>query len=159
MSPDKPRVKIGFMLVELLAVLTIIGSAAGISVMAFSDSIARERRMVRNEAQDFSLWIKHRMALAARESVEFRVMLTQGKDRNYEMTLIWFGGMKSLQHEVFTFGDAALAYEGVGELIFSGRWFTMTPAATFIVKSKKSPEVRFFVTISGVGYVDIKERL
>ena len=74
MTPDKPRVKIGFMLVELLAVLTIIGSAAGISVMAFSDSIARERRMVRNEAQDFSLWIKHRMALAARESVEFRVM-------------------------------------------------------------------------------------
>ena len=33
MTPDKPRVKIGFMLVELLAVLTIIGSAAGVVVM------------------------------------------------------------------------------------------------------------------------------
>lgn len=139
--------------------LLIIGSAAGIAVLAVQDSPARERRIILNEAKDFCSWIKHRMALAARESVEFNVKITDDVFHNFEVTIEWLGGSKRLQHEVYSFEDAALAYEGVSELIFSGRWFTLTPAATFIVKSRKRPEIRFFITIAGTGYVDIKDKL
>lgn len=147
------------LLVELIAVLVIVGSLSCISLQTLSNSQTRERRIILNEAKNFCTWMKHRMALAARESVEFRVMLTQNTDRSYEVTIIWLGGMKNLRHEIYSFDEAVLAYEGVRELIFSGRWFTLTPAATFIVKSRKMPEVRYFVTIAGTGYVDIKDKL
>ncbi len=148
-----------FLLVELIAVLVIVGSLSCISLQTLSNSQTRERRIILNEAKNFCNWMKPRMALAARESVEFRVMLTQNTDRSYEVTIIWLGGMKNLRHEIYSFDEAVLAYEGVRELIFSGRWFTLTPAATFIVKSRKMPEVRYFVTIAGTGYVDIKDKL
>lgn len=148
-----------FLLVELIAVLVIVGSLSCISLQTLSNSQTRERRIILNEAKTFCTWMKHRMALAARESVEFRVMLTQNTDHSYEVTIIWLGGMKNLRHEIYSFDEAVLAYEGVRELIFSGRWFTLTPAATFIVKSRKMPEVRYFVTIAGTGYVDIKDKL
>ncbi|MCD7951890.1 MAG: hypothetical protein LUG14_02950 [Synergistaceae bacterium] len=151
--------KRGFLLVELIAVQVIIGSLSCISIQTLSDSPARERRIIQNEAKNFCTWIKYRMAAAARESAEFRVMLTQNTDRSYEVTIIWLGGAKNLRHEIYSFDEAALAYEGVHELIFSGRWFTLAPSATFIVKSRKIPEVRYFVTISGTGYMDIKDKL
>ncbi|MDO5114496.1 MAG: hypothetical protein Q4D58_00225 [Synergistaceae bacterium] len=115
--------------------------------------------MVRNEATRFCAWMKHRMSSAAREDAQFTLLLTDRADRGYEATLIWLSGAKKTRHESYLFEDTTMSYEGVNELIFSGRWFTMTPAATFIVKSKKKPEIRLFVTIAGTGYMEIKERL
>ncbi|MCC8178255.1 MAG: type II secretion system GspH family protein, partial [Cloacibacillus sp.] len=45
--------KRGFLLVELIAVLVIIGSLSCISLHDLSDSPASDRRIIQNEAQNF----------------------------------------------------------------------------------------------------------
>ena len=145
-----------FTLVEILCVLVIVAIAATTLALTAQDSDARERRLIRNEARDFCAWIKYRMAKAAREGEDFKFLLTDGAE-GYAMRAIWLAGGR-LKNEAYSFSNAALAYEGARELYFSSRWFTLTPAATFIVISRRNRDIRFFVTVSAAGYARVKDK-
>ena len=152
----------GFSLVEMLAVLLIIASLGAAVVMNSGNSPEKERRIVLNEAKNFSGWIKSRMALAARESVDFKLRAGLDMKNNvFGFSALWLGsGSKGTSSEKYIQlnNDVVFQSEGTKEATFSGRWFTLSPAATFTVKSKVYPNIKYSVTISGTGYVNIQKQ-
>lgn len=148
-----------FSLAELIVALAAATALFCIVVPAVRPSPANERRVIHNEAQALCIWIKHHMTKAAREGVDIKFILTDDADKNYMVRMLRAGGPPGSERFAFASPAAVLAYEGARELYFSARWFTLTPAATFIVKSKHEAGIRFFVTVSGAGYVSVKEKL
>ncbi len=148
----------GFMLCELIAVIVIICSAAAMVMVLMPQK--SERQLVAEEAARAAAWFKYRMSKAARERVAFDVQMTSGGINNYEATVIWYGGAMYMKHENFALKAAKLNYLGGASLLtFDGRWHTMTPAATFAIKSKSRSDISLYMTISGTGYIDIREKL
>ena len=148
-----------FTIAELIVVLAAAAALAGVIVPAVRPQPANERRIVCNEAHSLCLWIKNHISRAAREGTDIKFILTDDADKNYMVRVHRVHGAVKSESFSFAADGTKLAYEGARELYFSARWFTLTPAATFIVKSKHKAGIRFFVTVSGAGYASVKEKL
>lgn len=150
----------GFTLAELLCVFAAASAIFAASALSIASPEARERRIIAYEASDFCAWMKHRISSAAREGAEFELYFSKVGASGSVITLIWLSGSKYMMHEDYRMERAELSREGTSyRYTFDGRWFSMTPAATFVVKSLKRPEVKLFVTLSGTGYMSVRERL
>lgn len=148
-----------FSLAELIMALAAAAALACVFVPAVRTSPANERRIVYNEAHSLCLWLKRHISNAAREGADIKFILTDEADKSYMVRVHRVSGAVKSERFSFAGSDTVLAYEGARELYFSARWFTLTPAATFIVKSKHKADIRFFVTVSGAGYASVKEKL
>lgn len=147
-----------FSLVELLAALSIILALLSIS-MPLCLREPDEAEIVREEADRFALWIKSRMLQAALERADFNVVITNRADKNVNVVIYWITGSKRAEEESFVSEAAHMESLGGVELKYSGKWTTLTPAATFMVRSRTKLEERLFVFISGTGYVNIRKTL
>ena len=74
--------------------------------------------------------------------------------------LEWDGGSRDLEHETYLPERADIGLTKTArEYKFDGEWFTLTPAASFIIRSRKDFSIRLFVTVSGSGYAGVYETL
>ena len=148
----------GFTLVELLCVASALCILAGAAALAFGE--ADERRIVREEAEELRSWLSSRMAQAAREGADFKLYPVDDNARHYELMLEWDGGSRDLEHETYLPERADIGLTKTArEYKFDGEWFTLTPAASFIIRSRKDFSIRLFVTVSGSGYAGVYETL
>lgn len=148
----------GFTLVELLCVAAALCILAGAAALAFGE--ADERRIVREEAEELRSWLSSRMAQAAREGADFKLYPTLAGKHSYDLALEWDGGSQHLEREYYTPERADIwLTKTVREYKFDGEWFTLTPAASFIIRSRKDFSIRLFVTVSGSGYAGVYETL
>ena len=148
----------GFTLVELLCVFAALCILAGAAALAFGE--ADERRIVREEAEELRSWLSSRMAQAAREGADFKLYPVDDNARHYELMLEWDGGSRDLEHEAYLPERADIGLTKTArEYKFDGEWFTLTPAASFIIRSRKDFSIRLFVTVSGSGYAGVYETL
>ena len=148
----------GFTLVELLCVASALCILAGAAALAFGE--ADERRIVREEAEELRSWLSSRMAQAAREGADFKLYPTLAGRHSYDLALEWDGGSQHLEREYYTPERADIGLTKTArEYKFDGEWFTLTPAASFIIRSRRERDIAALVTVSGVGYVDVKETL
>ncbi len=98
------------------------------------------------------------MAFAAREGEDFKITAADDGTRNLTLELQRFGGSKNLSVESYESDRVSIERANLAkEYTFDGEWFTLTPAASFMIKSLKEPSVKLCVTVSGIGCVDIKE--
>ncbi|HIT04144.1 MAG TPA: prepilin-type N-terminal cleavage/methylation domain-containing protein [Candidatus Caccocola faecipullorum] len=148
----------GFTLVELLCVSAALCILAGAAALAFGE--ADERRIVREEAEELRSWLSSRMAQAAREGADFKLYPVDDNARHYELMLEWDGGSRDMEHETYLPERADIGLTKTArEYKFDGEWFTLTPAASFIIRSRKDFSIRLFVTVSGSGYAGVYETL
>ena len=121
-----------------------------------------ERRIVREEAEDLRAWLTAKMAFAAREGVNFKLSahLNDYEVRDHKIMIQWDGGSKNLQYETY-YPERALLALGSSQSshTFDGEWFTLTPAVSFIIRSRKDSTIRLVVSVSAVGYANVKETL
>ncbi|MDO4988510.1 MAG: prepilin-type N-terminal cleavage/methylation domain-containing protein [Synergistes sp.] len=151
----------GYTMVELIAVIAIIAGAVTAFGLVMTDNSNRERMIVHGEAQNLSAWLKNEFSLAAREKNDFTITVgryDEGPSRLKTISVRWKNRKNASKVEIYEMRNAKLEYDGTPELNFSGKWYTLTPAATFTVKSAKYPEIRYYVTVSGAGYISVKER-
>ena len=145
-----------FTLTEILFVIIIISSLAATIFIFPSVEGENEKRKVRDEAQNLALWLDKSISWAARNRADFRLIVSDNDITNHKIRIEWLGADR--KSEAYLCKNARLYYSNIGtELNFSGTWFSMTPAATFTVRSKKNADVRFYVKISGTGYISVSE--
>lgn len=122
---------------------------------------ADERRIVRDEAEELRAWLSSRMAQAAREGSEFRLEIDENETtQELGFTLQWFGGPRDLETETYYAARAAIERDSRSHMhVFDGEWFTLTPAASFIIRSRRDRDAAMVLTVSGTGYVGIRETL
>ena len=155
----RPSARRGFSLAELLCAALALCVLAGAAAFSFRDT--GERRIVLEEAEELRAWLSSRMAQAARESAEFKLIIDADKTtQELGFTIEWYGGPRDLETETYSLGRAAIERDSLAnEHTFDGEWFTLTPAASFIIRSRRERDIAALVTVSGVGYVDVKETL
>ena len=155
----RPSARRGFSLAELLCAALALCVLAGAAALSFRDT--GERRIVLEEAEELRAWLASRMAQAARESAEFKLIIDADKTtQELGFTIEWYGGPRDLETETYAPGRAAIERDSLAnEHTFDGEWFTLTPAASFIIRSRRERDIAALVTVSGVGYVDVKETL
>lgn len=155
----QPSARRGFSLAELLCAALALCVLAGAAALSFRDT--GERRIVLEEAEELRAWLSSRMAQAARESAEFKLIIDADKTtQELDFTIEWYGGPRDLETETYAPGRAAIERDSLAnEHTFDGEWFTLTPAASFIIRSRRERDIAALVTVSGVGYVDVKETL
>ena len=155
----RPSARRGFSLAELLCAALALCVLAGAAALSFRDT--GERRIVLEEAEELRAWLSSRMAQAARESAEFKLIIDADKTtQELGFTIEWYGGPRDLETETYASGRAAIERDSLAnEHTFDGEWFTLTPAASFIIRSRRERDIAALVTVSGVGYVDVKETL
>ena len=155
----RPSARRGFSLAELLCAALALCVLAGAAALSFRDT--GERRIVLEEAEELRAWLSSRMAQAARESAEFKLIIDADKTtQELGFTIEWYGGPRDLETETYSPGRAAIERDSLAnEHTFDGEWFTLTPAASFIIRSRRERDIAALVTVSGVGYVDVKETL
>lgn len=132
-----------------------------VSVLAVMASAAvepniSERRRVRYDAEFLAVWLSRRISLAAREASTFTMVVGEDDDAYY-ILIRWLDGVNGMDVDRYDQNYAAISYEGDRECSFSGTWCTLTPAATFVLRSKSIDGIRFDVTVSGTGYVSVTE--
>ena len=155
----QPSARRGFSLAELLCAALALCVLAGAAALSFRDT--GERRIVLEEAEELRAWLSSRMAQAAREGAEFKLIIDADKaTQELGFTIEWYGGPRDLETETYAPGRAAIERDSLAnEHTFDGEWFTLTPAASFIIRSRRERDIAALVTVSGVGYVDVKETL
>lgn len=155
----RPSARRGFSLAELLCAALALCVLAGAAALSFRDT--GERRIVLEEAEELRAWLSSRMAQAAREGTEFKLIIDADKTtQELGFTIEWYGGPRDLETETYSPGRAAIERDSLAnEHTFDGEWFTLTPAASFIIRSRRERDIAALVTVSGVGYVDVKETL
>lgn len=155
----RPSARRGFSLAELLCAALALCVLAGAAALSFRDT--GERRIVLEEADELRAWLSSRMAQAAREGAEFKLIIDADKaTQELGFTIEWYGGPRDLETETYAPGRAAIERDSLAnEHTFDGEWFTLTPAASFIIRSRRERDIAALVTVSGVGYVDVKETL
>lgn len=155
----RPSARRGFSLAELLCAALALCVLAGAAALSFRDT--GERRIVLEEAEELRAWLSSRMAQAAREGAEFKLIIDADKaTQELGFTIEWYGGPRDLETETYSPGRAAIERDSLAnEHTFDGEWFTLTPAASFIIRSRRERDIAALVTVSGVGYVDVKETL
>ncbi len=155
----RPSSRLGFSLAELLCAALALCVLAGAAALSFRDT--GERRIVLEEAEELRAWLSSRMAQAAREGAEFKLIIDADKaTQELGFTIEWYGGPRDLETETYETGRAAIERDSLAnEHTFDGEWFTLTPAASFIIRSRRERDIAALVTVSGVGYVDVKETL
>lgn len=155
----RPSARRGFSLAELLCAALALCVLAGAAALSFRDT--GERRIVLEEADELRAWLSSRMAQAAREGAEFKLIIDADKaTQELGFTIEWYGGPRDLETERYAPGRAAAERDSLAnEHTFDGEWFTLTPAASFIIRSRRERDIAALVTVSGVGYVDVKETL
>ena len=155
----RPSARRGFSLAELLCAALALCVLAGAAALSFRDT--GERRIVLEEAEELRAWLSSRMAQAARESAEFKLIIdADTTTQELGFTIEWYGGPRDLETETYSPGRAAIERDSLAnEHTFDGEWFTLTPAASFIIRSRRERDIAALVTVSGVGYVDVKETL
>lgn len=155
----RPSARRGFSLAELLCAALALCVLAGAAALSFRDT--GERRIVLEEAEELRAWLSSRMAQAAREGAEFKLIIDADKaTQELGFTIEWYGGPRDLETDTYEPGRAAIERDSLAnEHTFDGEWFTLTPAASFIIRSRRERDIAALVTVSGVGYVDVKETL
>ena len=155
----RPSARHGFSLAELLCAALALCVLAGAAALSFRDT--GESRIVLEEAEELRAWLSSRMAYAAREGAEFKLIIDADKTtQELGFTIEWYGGPRDLETETYSPGRAAIERDSLAnEHTFDGEWFTLTPAASFIIRSRRERDIAALVTVSGVGYVDVKETL
>ncbi len=149
----------GFSLVELLCAALALCVLAGAAALTFRGR--DERLVVREEAEDLRAWLSSRMAQAAREGADFRLAIYEDKTtQELGFTLQWFGGPRDLDTETYSAGRAMIKRDSLAHThAFDGEWFTLTPAASFIIRSRRDYGAAVVLTVSGTGYVSVRETL
>ena len=155
----RPSARRGFSLAELLCAALALCVLAGAAALSFRNT--GERLIVLEEAEELRAWLSSRMAQAAREGAEFKLIIDADKaTQELGFTIEWYGGPRDLETETYASGRAAIERDSLAnEHTFDGEWFTLTPAASFIIRSRRERDIAALVTVSGVGYVDVKETL
>ena len=155
----RPSARRGFSLAELLCAALALCVLAGAAALSFRDT--DERRIVLEEAEELRAWLSSRMAQAAREGAEFKLIIDADKTtQELGFTIEWYGGPRDLEKESYSGGARGDRTRQPRERTYiDGEWFTLTPAASFIIRSRRERDIAALVTVSGVGYVDVKETL
>lgn len=145
-----------------MAAAVVVGILLAVTTASFFNG-DNKKEMVRRSADRASVWIKRRMDRASREGSDFVLYVFDRKghlDHNSEIMVIWYGGESDTERESYTDDDCVVIYtSSVREHRYDGKWHTVTPAATFMIKSKDDPNIRLYMTLSGTGYIDIREKL
>ncbi|MDO9544549.1 MAG: type II secretion system protein, partial [Synergistaceae bacterium] len=81
----------GFSLIELLVVMLIIGVIAASSSFMFSD-VKDGNKLIREEADNFALWLTDRMSRAQFEECSFKLSMSEEGTRNTSFRLLWQDG-------------------------------------------------------------------
>ena len=133
----RPSARRGFSLAELLCAALALCVLAGAAARSFRDT--GERRIVLEEAEELRAWLSSRMAQAARESAEFKLIIDADKTtQELGFTIEWYGGPRDLETETYAPGRAAIERDSLANAhTFDGEWVTLTPAASFIIRSRK----------------------
>lgn len=149
----------GFSLVELLCAALALCVLAGAAALTFRGR--DERLVVREEVEDLRAWLSSRMAQAAREGADFRLEIDEDETtQELGFTLQWFGGPRDLDTETYSAGRAMIKRDSLAHThAFDGEWFTLTPAASFIIRSRRDYDAAVVLTVSGTGYVSVRETL
>lgn len=148
----------GFSLAECIICLAAAACLFGVISIAPVFSPTNETQIVQREADTLSLWLKSKIAYAARNRVAFHLQITTIEAYNRKITLTWNGGAKNAQQETYVCEKTNLeCSNSEKEMNFYGKWFTMTPAITFVVKSKKVSSTKLYVKVSVVGYVSVSK--
>ncbi len=72
--------------------MLIIGVIAGSSSFMFSD-VKDGNKLIREEADNFALWLTDRMSRAQFEECSFKLSMSQQGIKNTSFRLTWQGGM------------------------------------------------------------------
>lgn len=156
----RPSARRGFSLAELLCAALALCVLAGAAALSFRDT--GERRIVLEEAEELRAWLSSRMAYAAREGADFRLVANSLYGSNaVDIRIEWYNGTRGFTSETYRAQRADIWRDGnvIKEHVFDGEWFTLTPAVSFIIRSRRERDIAALVTVSGVGYVDVKETL
>lgn len=149
----------GFTLIETLCAALVIGILACAAMPVFRGR--DEMLVVREEAENLRAWLSSRMAQTARDGAEFRLTIDENRTtQELGFTLQWYGGPRDLDKETYTASRAMIMRDSLARThSFDGKWFTLTPAASFIIRSRKDSGAAVVLTVSGTGYVGIRETL
>ena len=102
----RPSSRRGFSLAELLCAALALCVLAGAAALSFRDT--GERRIVLEEAEELRAWLSSRMAQAAREGAEFKLLIDADKTtQELGFTIEWYGGPRDLETETYAPGRAA----------------------------------------------------
>lgn len=152
----------GFSLIELLIVMLILGATAGGLSFIFSDADDGDK-LVREEADNFALWLTDSMARAETEECGFKLSMSQQSIKNASFRITWQGGSQHGATKTYQSSRVRI-FPVTGDLskarVFNGEWSSMTPALTLDVKPQPSCKGKaLYVVVSGAGYVTIRDKI
>jgi hypothetical protein len=142
--------------------MLILGVTAGGLSFIFSDADDGDK-LIREEADNFALWLTDRMARAQTEGCGFKLSMSQKSTKNTSFRLLWQDGTQHGATETYQSSKVRI-FPVTGDLskirVFDGEWSSMTPALTLDVKPQPSCEGKtLYVVVSGAGYVTIREKI
>jgi len=142
--------------------MLIIGVIAASSSFMFSD-VKDGNKLIREEADNFALWLTDRMSRAQFEECSFKLSMSQQSIKNTSFRLTWQGGIDHGKTEHYGTSRARI-FPQTGDLsksrIFDGEWSSLTPALTVDVKPEPPNEGKtLYVVVSGAGCVTIRDTI
>ncbi|MFA5456229.1 MAG: hypothetical protein WC261_01205 [Synergistaceae bacterium] len=119
--------------------------------------------MIREEADNFALWLTDRMSRAQFEECSFKLSMSEEGTRNTSFRLLWQDGTQHGKMETY-FTSRVRIFPQTGDLskprIFDGEWSSLTPALTVDVKPEPPNEGKtLYVVVSGAGCVTIRDTI
>ena len=142
--------------------MLIIGVIAASSSFMFSD-VKDGNKLIREEADNFALWLTDRMSRAQFEESSFKLSMSEEGTRNTSFRLLWQDGTQHGKIETY-FTSRVRIFPQTGDLskprIFDGEWSSLTPALTVDVKLEPPNEGKtLYVVVSGAGCVTIRDTI
>ncbi len=142
--------------------MLILGVTAGSLSFIFSDADDGDK-LIREEADNFALWLTDSMARAETEECGFKLSMSQQSIKNTSFRLTWQGGSQHGTTETYQSSKVRI-FPVTGDLskprVFEGEWSSMTPALTLDVKPQPSCGGKtLFVVVSGAGCVTIRDTI
>lgn len=154
-----PRRK-GFVLIEILLVLSVAGVMAGALCLRLAGG-ADDTSVVRGEAEELAQWLSNRMTRARLEGTSFKIVaLRTAGDKSVRALQLTPYDAGAEDAELYSAEKAVLDIENASQVYtYNCAWHTLTPAVTINLKSRKNPaEVLYSVVVSGQGFVSVKRQ-
>lgn len=120
-------------------------------------------KIIKEEADNFALWLTDRVSRAQVEECRFKLSMSQHDTKNASFRMLWQGGTQSGATETYQTSRVRI-FPANGDLskpmIFDGEWGSFTPALTLAVNPLPRHKGRsLFVVVSGVGYVSVRDKI